>query len=99
MQFNQILAAITAALLSLHGLADPATDQGPGKHAKAPNAISDSRVLSSARYRAIFCGQDGTETSAAYARALASDLKMLESRGRSTTDALAYLEQRACPGK
>lgn len=99
MKPTHLFAATAGTLFALHCHALPGADGQPGSAGKAKALDSGLRILSSPHYRAVFCGQDSTETSAAYSRALASDLRRLEKTGRSTIDALAYLERRACPGK
>lgn len=51
-----------------------------------------------AHHRAIFCGHEGTETSAIYSQVLVRDLKVLEATGRTTAESLAYIKAQACNG-
>jgi hypothetical protein len=53
-------------------------------------------LVKDARYRAVFCGREGAETSAIYSQTLARDLNRLEATGRTTAQSLAYIETRAC---
>jgi hypothetical protein len=54
------------------------------------------RIPADPAFRAIFCGVDGTETSAAYARALSRDLRVLAAAGLSSAAGLAVVEAEAC---
>lgn len=96
-------AAAAAAIVSLQ-LAAPvhASEQTPPERAQpAANALARMAlgIPSDARYRAIFCGQEGTEIGRGYSRALAGDLNKLEAAGLKTAQAIAYLDARACRGK
>jgi len=67
--------------------------QGAASGAPTPVAL---QLIEDAHHRAIFCGHDGTETSARYAEILARDLRQLESTGRTAAQSLAYIRARAC---
>lgn len=95
-------AAAAAAVFTFQlGTAVAASDLKPAEseRPKATPAAFESKILSDARYRAIFCGLEGTETGPGYSRALALDLNGLEAAGRTTVDAIAYIEARACRRK
>lgn len=95
---SQLFAAAAAALFTFHCHALAGGDRLPhASSRKAQQATAGSRILANPHYRAIFCGDEGTETSAEYARALILDLRHLEAAGYGTADALAHLKRRACP--
>lgn len=88
------------ALVVMHvlsGAAQAAGETGavPPSSSPAP-AEAQLHILSNAQYRAIFCGEEGTESGPGYAKALVADLRRLESKPRSTREAMAYLRLRAC---
>ena len=85
-------AVVFAAVVTHAG----ATDRpAPGTKAARPASVR-IELLADANHRAIFCGRDGTETSAAYARVLARDIKRLQATGHTTAQALATIEDKAC---
>ena len=81
---NRIFPVAAAAVLLTASIAHGAP---------APVAL---QLMEDAHHRAIFCGYDGTETSARYAEILARDLRRLESTGRMTAESLAYIRAEAC---
>lgn len=93
--------ATAAALLILVSSVLAADDRKPTQPQRrsASPAPMPLRVASDPRYRAIFCGEDGTETGRGYSQALALDLAHLAASGRATADALAAIEARACDRK
>ncbi|MDP3762385.1 MAG: hypothetical protein Q8R01_17920 [Ramlibacter sp.] len=103
MTYHQPLAAAAAAaVFTLQlGTAVAASDRTPPEPARSNAAVAalELKTLSDARYRAIFCGLEGTETGPGYSRALALDLNALEAAGRTTVEAIAYIEARACGRK
>ena len=87
-------AAILAAVA--HDAAIGGLAPGAGVTRTTPVRV---HLIDDARYRAIFCGRDGTETSAIYAQTLARDLNELEATGRTTSESLAYIKVEACGGQ
>lgn len=59
-------------------------------------AAAPLETTADGRMRAIFCGDEGTETSAAYARALARDIDALTKQGLGVAQAIARLESLNC---
>lgn len=71
-------------------------EPAPKARATPPALPVKVQVIEDERYRAVFCGEDGTETSAPYARTLVQDLRRLERTGLAVAEALARIEDRAC---
>jgi hypothetical protein len=94
MKYQTFVANALPALLCACSAATAASEEPRNSVRQQGHAVLS--VPDNPYHRAIFCGQDGTETSAAYSKALARDLRVLAAQGLSAAQSLALIRVQAC---